>query len=175
MPQSPLIVLPSWMPGQQTSAQRETGSAEEDPLQAAADGEQESAIYTAQARGEEALVAQVVSKPVKRRPRSQKGSNLPLTVRIAYRELRSELWGDVVPSQDEETKAVLEEKRKKWIQRFRDDAPDWKGALEANQDALAAERFSGRIVHLLMMPCLCSGGFVLYLAMAYGMFPLTAE
>jgi hypothetical protein len=178
MPQGPMLSIPSWVPGQQASAQTGGSPTASDPLnetnQSAEVPAEESRAVEADSGGENAAM-QELSKPIKRRPRSQKGANLPLSVRIAYRELRAELWGHMGSEHDEETKAMFQAKRKKWIQQFRGDAPDWKGATKANQDARAAERFSGRLVHLIMMPCLCSGGFVIYLAMAYGLFPLTAE
>ena len=110
------------------------------------------------------------SRPVKRRQRSRKDANLPLTLRIAYRELRAELWGEPGEYQDDEAKATLEEKRKKWVKRFNEERPIWK--IKESDDMAAAEKLSGRLVHVILLPCLCMGGFVFYLAMAYGFFPM---
>ncbi len=172
IPQIP-VALPSWFPGQQTEdsvneACREAG----DPLNTeAADLAVDSETAKNDGcRGE--VDRRGAAQNVKRRPRSGNKAKLPLPLRVAYRELRKELWGEAGRDVDEETKVRLAEQRKKWVQRFRQDAPGLVGRWDVKEED-AGQRLSGRLVQLVVMPFLCTGGFVLYLALAYGFFPLT--
>jgi hypothetical protein len=169
----PPVALPSWFPGQHAEELTLEACPEAaDPLNREAAvhaGDSETANDDGCRVGDENRGA---VQNVKRRPRSGNKAKLPLTLRVAYRELRKELWGEAGQDVDDETKVALAEKRKKWVRRFREKAPVWAGRWDDKEED-AGQRLSGRLVQLVAMPCLCTGGFILYLALAYGFFPLT--
>ncbi len=170
IPQVP-VALPSWFPGQHADdCAQEALPEAPDPLNREAPAELEETTRDDGCRGEEDTLG--AAQNMKRRPRSGNKARLPLTLRVAYRELRKELWGDSGRDVDDETKAALAEKRRKWVRRFHEKAPVWAGRWDGKEEE-ARQRLSGRLVQLVAIPCLCTGGFVLYLALAYGFFPLT--
>jgi hypothetical protein len=173
MPQVP-VALPSWFPGQHADdSTQETCPEAADPLNreaAARETDLEETMKEDGSRGGDDLRG--AAQNMKRRPRSGNKARLPLTLRVAYRELRKELWGEAGRDADDETKAALAEKRRKWVRRFHEKAPVWAGRWDGKEEE-ASQRLSGRLVQLVAIPCLCTGGFVLYLALAYGFFPLT--
>jgi hypothetical protein len=173
MPQVP-VALPSWFPGQHTDDSTQDACPEAaDPLNretAVREADlEETVIHDGCVVGNDPHGA---AQNVKRRPRSRTKAKLPLTLRVAYRELRKELWGEAGRDADEETNAALAQKRRKWVRRFHEKAPLWAGRWDGKEEE-AGQRLSGRLVQLVAIPCLCTGGFVLYLSLAYGFFPLT--
>jgi hypothetical protein len=173
IPQVP-VALPPWFAGQSADDSTQEACPETaDPLN------RDAAVDVAdweETKGDDGCRggddSRGVAQNMKRRPRSENMARLPLTLRGAYRELRKELWGEAGRDVDDETKAALAEKRRKWVRRFHDKAPMWAGRWDGKEEE-AGQRLSGRLVQLVAIPCLCTGGFVLYLALAYGFFPLT--
>jgi hypothetical protein len=115
----------------------------------------------------------VVSKAEsRRRGRSSDPKKLPLTLRVAYREMRQKLW-EPGTEQSEEGLVQLEQKRELWVKEFREKEPKMAQQAQARAGRERRAPLSSRLVHTLLIPGLCGGGFVLYLALAYGIFPLT--
>lgn len=169
MPPGPAANLPTWLPFHSNlDSSTEPGERSSDHLAVREDGYDPIQQEVVENAAIPARISSLESMPVQRRFLSVHPERLPRTLKVAYAELREELLRVGTELTDDEERLAL--RRKVWAERFSAECVG--GVARRDEQDEDSAWLSGRLVQLTLLPCLCGAGFVLYLALAYGMFPL---